>query len=48
MKKYCYQLIILGKDFDIKDEIVEIFQRRVEDLGIGWSSFIIIDNENFE
>ena len=48
MKKYCYQLIILGKDFGIKDEIVEIFQRRVEDLGIGWSSFIIIDNENFE
>ncbi|MGP5521635.1 TIR domain-containing protein [Psychrobacter namhaensis] len=48
MKKYCYQLIILGKDFGIKNEIIEIFQRRVEDLGIDWSSFIIIDNENCE
>ena len=48
MKNYYYQLIILGKDFGVKNEIIEIFQRRVEDLGIDWSSFIIIDNENCE
>ena len=48
MKNYYYQLIVLGKDFGVKNEIIEIFQRRVEDLGIDWSSFIIIDNENCE
>lgn len=48
MKSYCYQLILLGQDFGIKDEIIEIFRKRVEDLGILWKSFIIIDSGNFE
>ena len=48
MKSYCYQLILLGQDFGIKDEIIEIFRKRAEDLGIVWKNFIIIDSENFE
>lgn len=48
MKSYCYQLIILGKDFGIKESIINSFKAKVEELGIGSSHFKIINDENFD
>ena len=48
MNKHYYQLVVLGQDFGIKDEIIKVFEKRVEDLGIDWSNFVVIDDENFE
>ncbi len=48
MKNYCYQLIILGKDFDIKEAIISSLKNKVEEIGIGFSHFKIINDKNFD
>ncbi|KAF0567602.1 hypothetical protein FQV37_2047 [Psychrobacter nivimaris] len=48
MKNYCYQLIILGKDFDIQEAIISSLEDKVKEIGIEISHFKIINNKNFE
>lgn len=48
MKKYYYQLVMLGQDFGIENDIINVFKKRVEELGIDWSNFIVINHNNFE
>ena len=46
MKNYCYQLIILGKDFDIQEAIISSLEDKVKEIGIEISHFKIINNKN--
>ena len=48
MKSYCYQLIILGKDFDIQEDIISSLEDKVKEIGIDFSHFKIINDENFD
>lgn len=48
MKSYCYQLIILGKDFDIQEAIISSLENKVKEIGIDFSHFKIINDENFD
>ena len=48
MKSYGYQLIILGKDFDIQEAIISSLEDKVKEIGIDISHFKIINNKNFE
>lgn len=48
MKNYCYQLIILGRDFDIQEAIISSLKNKVEEIGIDFSHFKIINDENFD
>lgn len=48
MKKYCYQLIILGKDFDIQEAIIGTLKDKVKEIGMDFSHFRIINDENFD
>ena len=48
MKNYCYQLIILGRDFDIQEAIINSLKDKVEEIGIDFSHFKIINDENFD
>ena len=48
MKKYCYQLIILGKDFDIQEDIIHSLKQKIEEIGIYFSHFKIINDKNFD
>ncbi|WP_299066562.1 toll/interleukin-1 receptor domain-containing protein [uncultured Psychrobacter sp.] len=47
MKNYCYQLIILGKDFAIKEAIISSLKSKVKEIGIDFSHFKIINDKNF-
>lgn len=48
MKNYCYQLIILGKDFDIQEAIIHSLKQKIEEIGMDFSHFRIINDENFD
>ena len=48
MKSYCYQLIILGKDFDIQEAIISSLNDKVKEIGIDVSHFRIINDKNFD
>lgn len=48
MKSYCYQLIVLGKDFGIQEAIISSLEDKVKEIGIDISHFKIINNKNFE
>lgn len=48
MKSYCYQLIILGKDFDIQEAIIGSLKDKVKEIGMDFSHFRIINDENFD
>ena len=48
MKKYCYQLIILGRDFGIKEAIISSLKDKTDEIGIDFSHFKIINVENFD
>ena len=48
MKNYCYQLIILGNDFGIQKAIINSLKDKVEEIGINFNHFRIINDKNFD
>ncbi len=48
MNDYFYQLIVLGKDFDIKEAIISSLKKKIEEIGIDFNHFKIINDANFD
>lgn len=48
MKSYYYQLIFLGTDFDVQEEIISSFNEKIKALGVSDGSFKIINRDNFD
>lgn len=48
MKSYYYQLIFLGTDFDIQEEIISSFNEKIKALGVSDDNFKIINRDNFD